>query len=124
MWSRKMRPPASAKVFRLAPLASVWIAEQLWPSQERTTTSYLASFVESANSVVAEAKLAPPSAAEKVLAPKWTPSEPTQPTYMCTRPFPESVVNSESAIPILRSRHSSASECPVDTANCGKWPSD
>src|SRR5688500_7710086 len=39
------------------------------------------------------------------------------------RPLPDGFVNSESATPILRSTHSSASTRPVAIAKCGMFPS-
>ena len=53
----------------------------------------------------------------------WSPDLPAPPTYMWTRPAPLSGVNSLSAMPILRSKQSSASECPVDSAIFGMWTS-
>jgi hypothetical protein len=44
-------------------------------------------------------------------------------TYRCTRPLPESGVNSASSTPSFRTRHSSASEPPRTTAIFGKSPS-
>ncbi len=48
---------------------------------------------------------------------------PSPPAYMCTRPPPVSLVNSESSIPTRRRKQSSASACPVEIAICGRSPS-
>src|SRR5262252_8422102 len=45
------------------------------------------------------------------------------PPKSCTRPSPESLVNSASDTPTLRNRHSSASEPPVAMAILGRFPS-
>ena len=48
---------------------------------------------------------------------------PSPPAYMCTRPVPVSLVNSESSMPTRRRKQSSASACPVEIAICGRSPS-
>ena len=48
---------------------------------------------------------------------------PPPPPKRFTRPMPSSAVNSESSMPILRSRHSMASDSPVVSAILGMWPS-
>ena len=79
--------------------------------------------------VVAAGRLPPPRAAENEAAPcplsAVSPDDSlsSPPTNRFTRPAPASVVNSLSEIPILRSKHSSASEPPVVSAIRGRWPS-
>src|SRR6185295_10561150 len=48
---------------------------------------------------------------------------PPAPAYRFTRPVPPAGVNSASSIPILRSKHSSASALPVVSAILGMCPS-
>ena len=75
------------------------------------------------HSVVAFGNFAPPSAAVNWLAPAPLPLA-SPPTYRLMRPVPASVVNSLSAMPISRRKHSSASAPPVVRAILGMCPSD
>src|SRR5262245_59688379 len=87
------------------------------PSHECSSRSYFIRLSTLSHHGSTEVKVAPPfSEASYLLVPPL-------PAKKFTRPVPPSGVNSESAIPILRSRHSSASALPVVSAILGMCPS-
>ena len=75
--------------------------------------SYLRRLAASSHQGATGVKLAPPSVALNLFVP-------SMPAKKFTRPLPDSGVNSESEMPILRSRHSSASAPPVVSAIFGR----
>ena len=77
--------------------------------------SYLRRLLTSSHQGATDVNAAPPSAALNLFVP-------STPAKKFTRPLPDSGVNSESEMPILRSRHSSASAPPVVSAIRGQVP--
>src|SRR3954467_2312160 len=86
------------------------------PSHECRIMSYLLRLAASSHHGATDVKAAPPSAALNLFVP-------STPAKKLTRPLPASGVNSESEMPILRSKHSRASAPPVVRAILGRWPS-
>ena len=78
--------------------------------------SYLRRLLTSSHQGATDVNAAPPSAALNLFVP-------STPAKKFTRPLPDSGVNSESEMPIFRSRHSSASAPPVVSAIRGRCPS-
>src|SRR5437764_691287 len=86
------------------------------PSHECRIMSYLRRLLTSSHQGSTDVNDAPPRVALYLFVP-------STPAKKFTLPLPASGVNSVSEIPILRSRHSSASAPPVVSAILGRWPS-